>query len=178
MTEPVKSPRPATVDDRRRIAELSVRYGMAVKSFFARRLHGGADVDDLTQEVFARLLKRAEIGAIDNVEGYLFQIAANLLRERARLRERRPEDLHDPQGDEFAGRSEEFSPERILLGREAYARMIEALQELPERVRAIFVLNRFEELSAAEIARRLGVSVSTVEKDMMRAVAHLRARLA
>ena len=56
--------------------------------------------------------------------------------------------------------------------------MVEALQELPERARTIFVLNRFEELSAAEIARRLGVSVSTVEKDMMRAIAHLKARLA
>ena len=176
MSDPVKqSPAP---EDRRRIADLSVRYGQAVRRFFSRRLRDGADVEDLTQEVFARLLKRAEIGDIANIEGYLFHTAANLLRERARKQARRPGDDALEGDAEFAGAGEEFSPERILLGKEAYARMVEALQELPERARTIFVLNRFEELSAAEIARRLGVSVSTVEKDMMRAIAHLKARLA
>jgi RNA polymerase sigma factor (sigma-70 family) len=175
MSDPVQSR--AGQADRRTIADLSVRYGQAVRRFFSRRLRDGADVEDLTQEVFARLLKRAELGEIANIEGYLFHTAANLLRERARKAARRPGD--DPGLDpDLAESVEDFSPERILLGREAYARMVEALQELPERTRTIFVLNRFEELSAAEIARRLGVSVSTVEKDMMRAIAHLKARLA
>jgi RNA polymerase sigma-70 factor (ECF subfamily) len=175
MSDPVQSR--ARQADRRTIADLSVRYGQAVRRFFSRRLRDGADVEDLTQEVFARLLKRAELGEIANIEGYLFHTAANLLRERARKAARRPGD--DPGFDpDLAESVEDFSPERILLGREAYARMVEALQELPERTRTIFVLNRFEELSAAEIARRLGVSVSTVEKDMMRAIAHLKARLA
>ena len=175
MSDPVQAS--AGQADRRAIADLSVRYGQAVRRFFSRRLRDGADVEDLTQEVFARLLKRAELGEIANIEGYLFHTAANLLRERARKAARRPGDDpgHDP---DLAESVEDFSPERILLGREAYARMVEALQELPERARTIFVLNRFEELSAAEIARRLGVSVSTVEKDMMRAIAHLKARLA
>ena len=175
MSDPVQ--RSAAVQDRRAIADLSVRYGQAVRRFFSRRLRDGADVEDLTQEVFARLLKRAELGEIANIEGYLFHTAANLLRERARKAARRPGDTPDIDAD-LADSVEAFSPERILLGREAYARMVEALQELPERARTIFVLNRFEELSAAEIARRLGVSVSTVEKDMMRAIAHLKARLA
>ena len=174
MSDPVQQS--AAHHDRQAIAELSVRYGQAVRRFFSRRLRDGADVEDLTQEVFARLLKRAELGEIANIEGYLFHTAANLLRERARKAARRPGDA--PAIDEIDAGVEEVSPERILLGREAYARMVEALQELPERARTIFVLNRFEELSAAEIARRLGVSVSTVEKDMMRAIAHLKARLA
>lgn len=175
MSDPVQFR--AGAADRRTIADLSVRYGQAVRRFFSRRLRDGADVEDLTQEVFARLLKRAELGEIANIEGYLFHTAANLLRERARKAARRPGD--DPGLDpDLAESVEDFSPERILLGREAYARMVEALQELPERARTIFVLNRFEELSASEIARRLGVSVSTVEKDMMRAIAHLKARLA
>ena len=174
MSDPVQQS--AAQHDRQAIAELSMRYGQAVRRFFSRRLRDGADVEDLTQEVFARLLKRAELGEIANIEGYLFHTAANLLRERARKAARRPGDAVT--AEEFEVGVEEVSPERILLGREAYARMVEALQELPERVRTIFVLNRFEELSAAEIARRLGVSVSTVEKDMMRAIAHLKARLA
>ena len=176
MSDPVQQS--AAHHDRQAIAELSMRYGQAVRRFFSRRLRDGADVEDLTQEVFARLLKRAGVGEIANIEGYLFHTAANLLRERARKAARRPGDAALTGEADFAGADEEFTPERILLGREAYARMVEALQELPERARTIFVLNRFEELSAAEIARRLGVSVSTVEKDMMRAIAHLKARLA
>jgi RNA polymerase sigma factor (sigma-70 family) len=177
MRDPAKTGPEAAVDDRHRVADLSVRYGPAVRRFFSRRLRDGGDVEDLTQEVFARLLKRAELGAIDNIEGYLFHTAANLLRERARRRARRHADAENALDETVLDQGEEFSPERILLGREAYGRMVAALQELPERARTIFVLNRFEELAAPAIARRLGVSVSTVEKDMMRAVGHLRARL-
>jgi RNA polymerase sigma factor (sigma-70 family) len=50
------------------------------------------------------------------------------------------------------------------------------LLELPERTRQIFVLRRLEGLSYFEIGRRLGVSVSAVEKHMQRAVRHLAAR--
>ena len=72
---------------------------------------------------------------------------------------------------------EDFSPERIHLARQACAQVELSLRELPERVRSVFVLNRFEELTGNQIARRLGVSVSTVEKDMIRAILHLKERL-
>src|SRR5690606_39520721 len=71
----------------------------------------------------------------------------------------------------------DFSAERIHAGRQAWGLLEAALRELPARVRNVFVLNRFEELSGVEIARRLGVSVSTVEKDLTRALLHLRERL-
>ena len=61
--------------------------------------------------------------------------------------------------------------------RQACAQIELYLRELPERVRSVFVLNRFEELTGVEIARRLGVSVSTVEKDMIRAIMHLKGKL-
>jgi RNA polymerase sigma-70 factor (ECF subfamily) len=49
------------------------------------------------------------------------------------------------------------------------------LERLPDRVRAAFVLHRFEELSYAEIARRLGVSVSSIEKYISQALKELTA---
>lgn len=167
--------RPATSDDSARIAALAEQYGEAVKRFLARRLRDPAAVEDLTQEVFARLLRRARVDSIDNIEGYLFSTAANLLKERARRAGTRivEASLHDTAVEPV----EEVSPERILLGREALDEAVAALQELPERMRTVFILSRFEHLSASEIARRVGVSVSSVEKDMMSAVAHLKARL-
>ena len=79
---------PATSDaaDSQRIAGLSIKYGDALRRYFARRLPRGVDGEDLSQEVFIRLLRRGNLGDIENIEGYLFQTAANLLRERGRHR--------------------------------------------------------------------------------------------
>lgn len=164
-------------EGRQQIVELFARSAPAVQKYFARRVPNRAEAEDLTQEVFSRLLRRAEFGSIVNIEGYVFQIAANLLAERLRQDARRRVLKDHAFDQDWVDVGDEFSPERILLGKEAYRRVIEALQELPERVRVVFILNRFEELSGSEIARRLGVSVSTVEKHMMRAVSHLKERL-
>jgi RNA polymerase sigma factor (sigma-70 family) len=176
MTHRSHREQPATAEDSATIAALAERYGDAVKRFFSRRVRDRAAVEDLTQEVFARLLRRAGIDAIANIEGYLFSTAANLLKERARRAGARVAEA--PLDETLVEQIEDFSPERILLGREALTRVVEALQELPERMRTVFILSRFEHLSGAEIARRLGISISSVEKDMMSAIAHLRARLA
>jgi RNA polymerase sigma factor (sigma-70 family) len=156
------------------VGDLMARYGTAIRHFFARRVPSPADADDLTQKVFERMINRGDSEHIGNPQGYLFQVAANLLTERARAGARRRTFLADGIPADAAEPVEELSPERILLGKEAYERILIALRELPTRVRAVFVLARFEELKAPEIANRLGVSVSTVEKDMRRAVAHLR----
>jgi RNA polymerase sigma-70 factor (ECF subfamily) len=70
---------------------------------------------------------------------------------------------------------EEVSPERVLLAREQIAMVRMVLERLPERVRAAFVLHRFEELGYAEIAKRLGVSVSSIEKYISQALKELTA---
>lgn len=153
------------------------RHRAALRSYFQRRLGNDADVEDLVQEVFVRLLNRQPRNTIDNLNGYIFQIAANLLRERGRSLARR-RGIGAPllsagllEGDA------DFSPERIHAARQACAQIEMQLRELPERVRSVFILNRFEELTGKEIARHLGISVSTVEKDMIRAILHLKERL-
>jgi RNA polymerase sigma-70 factor (ECF subfamily) len=70
-----------------------------------------------------------------------------------------------------------LSPERVVLGREGVVRMVTALQELPERTRQVFMLREFEEMRPPVIAARLGVSLSTVEKEMAKAMAHLLVRV-
>ncbi len=158
------------------IQAIAARYGPAIKAYFSRRLSDRAEVEDMTQEVFVSLVRRAEPESIENIEGYIFRIAANLLRLRARTAGRRPDVLAD--GSATADRLiEEISPERVMLGAEAWQTFINGLHELPERARTIFILNRFEELSGREIAIQLGVSVSLVEKEMIKAIAYLRGRL-
>jgi RNA polymerase sigma factor (sigma-70 family) len=151
------------------------QYGPALRRHFHKR-GAGADAEDLTQEVFLRLQTGAERASIDNVEGYIFRIANNVLISRYRhdlvegrpYREAMPDDLEGP---------EQLSPERILLGRERWIRFVAGLQALPPRAREAFLLHRFEEMTYAAIARRMGISVSAVEKLISRALQQLAIEL-
>jgi len=156
---------PAEIDD------LARRLGGPLARYFGARVRGGADVEDLVQEVFLRLARRGEAEAIESLEGYVFVIANSVLTDAFRRDGRRI-----PRGgasDQLAPTPDHRSPERIYLAREEIALVERGLRELPEKTRFVFVLNRYEELTYAQIAGRLGVSVSAVEKHMMRALAHL-----
>lgn len=157
------------------LADLGAGFVPALRAFFSRRSPMG-DVEDLVQEVLLRIHKRGPATVVRNVEGYIFEVAANVLidqsrRDRTRKRSDHCEltELHHP--------VDEMSPERVLQGREEMARALTALNELPERTRRVFILVRFEEMSYKLVAQRLGVSVSAVEKHVMKALKHLSARL-
>ncbi len=167
--------RPVSADQA--VVAQAMRYRPAIHAFLARRVSDRAEADDLTQEVFASLARRAGLESVVNMERYIFQVAANLLRDRARRAARRPRIECEGGADPFGRLVDEISPERALLGREAYARFVAALQALPERPRTIFILCRFEEMTGREVAARLGVSLRLVEKDLARALRTLREQM-
>ena len=158
------------------LRQIVERFQGPLRSFFRKRAFDPQEAEDLVQEVFTRLAARSDAPRMENPEAYIFQTAANLLRDRARRDMTRSAAIR-----EFAENSreafEEISPERVLQGRQGVADLQRALLELPERTRAIFVLHRFEELKYSEIARRLGISVSSVEKHMMDALRHIALRM-
>lgn len=157
----------------RLLEDWSRRYRPALLRFFQRRMPPGADREDLVQEVFLRLA-RQDLTAIANVEGYLFQAAANVLKDWRRRGVRHAADAHDPVEEDLPAEVD-FTPERVLLGKDAVSALIAALEALPERTRAVFLLYHFDQLPQAEIARRLGIAVRTVENNMAKAHAHLAA---
>lgn len=155
--------------DAERFRPLLIRY-------FRRHRADEADVEDLAQEALLRLL-RSPVHA-DNAEAYLVRIASNLLRDRARRDQSRRADLHDALDENVVQLpSEEPDCGRVYEGRERLECFLSALDELPPRCRQIFLLQRYEGLTYTAIAKRLHVSVSAVEKHMMRALLHLQARL-
>ncbi|HEX6860792.1 MAG TPA: sigma-70 family RNA polymerase sigma factor [Caulobacteraceae bacterium] len=149
----------------------SRRYRTALLSFFQRRMPAGADREDLVQEVFLRLARRDDLAGVENIDGYLFQAAANVLTDWRRKQLTHRAGAHDPLSDTLEDVG--FTAERVLLGKEAVRSMISALGALPERTRAVFVLYHFHGMTHAEIARRLGIAVRTVEDHVARANAHL-----
>jgi RNA polymerase sigma factor (sigma-70 family) len=154
------------------LQELASRYGGPLRRFFERRMIHRPDPDDLVQEVFVRLIRQGNIGAIEHLDGYVFQVAANVLKDHARRWAVRTEEVHHSPLDEDTLEGG-FSPERVLLGAEALEGLIAALYDLPEKTRIIFTLYHFESVPQVEIARRLGMSLSTLEKHMSRANLHL-----
>jgi RNA polymerase sigma-70 factor (ECF subfamily) len=157
---------------------LSVRLRIPLRRFFEKRHIPRDDIDDLIQEVFVRLAGRPGVENMERLEAYLFTTASNLLRDRHRRMETQAAQVHDPY-DETVHGSQLASPgpERILLGAQTVEQLVAALYELPERTRVVFTLYHIEDLPHREIARRLGIAVSTIEKHMGRANAYLTQRL-
>lgn len=154
--------------------DLARRYRAPLARYFRGRLGAAADVDDLVQEVFLRLAARRDGGDVEAVENYLFTVASSVMNDSFRRTGRRG-GAHALFDERLHG-GEDFSPERVFIAQEQLAVVEIALHELPERTRVIFVLNRFEDMTYAQIARRLQVSVSAVEKHMSKALAHLARR--
>jgi RNA polymerase sigma factor (sigma-70 family) len=156
------------------IEALSQRLRGPLRRFFEKRIGRSEEIEDLIQEVFVRLAAGARVEAAHDIEAYLFQTATNLLRDRGRRLAARAAGAHEPYDDMLhGGAAETLSPEREALGAEAIERLIAALYGLPERTRSVWVLYHFEDLPHREIARRLGMAQSTVEKHMSRANSHL-----
>jgi RNA polymerase sigma-70 factor (ECF subfamily) len=143
-----------------------------LRGFFVRRVPNGSDVDDLVQDVFVRIAGRDSGEPIENLGAYVLRTAVTVLADRGRRSLARRVDLHVPFEAELHG-GEEISPERVLSGRQELNAATAALLSLPERTRAIFVLRRLEGLRHRDIAQHLGISVSAVEKHMVKAIRHL-----
>lgn len=159
-------------DTRARLDGLARRYYGPLASFFRKRARNSEEVEDLVQQVFLRLAQSPQFDEIRNPDGYIFQTAANALKDQARRRSVQQRFTAQQLHESDAQRTD-FSPERVLLGREAMSKVAGALRQLPERTRDVFVLRCFEGLKCAEIAQLLGISVRAVEKHMAKALSHL-----
>lgn len=162
--------------------DLDAKFRVPLYAYFLRRVKNRAEAEDLTQEAFTRLARHPDKPHGTGAQAYIFTVAANLLTDRARARATRKADEHQTLGalyerDEPRQLIDERTPERVLMAREALQNVMLALNELNERTRDIFVLSRLERMSYREISALYGISVSAVEKHIVKALAYLGARL-
>lgn len=145
--------------------DLTRRYHGILLRYFARRGFALHDAQDLAQEVFARLSNRAVLAGVAKPESYLFAVAANVLIDHVRRRKVRA-DYSAAEAADGAARFDDLTPERVLQGQQELNWVVSALNEMPERMRNIFILARLENLPRSEIAQRLGVSKRLVEQQI------------
>lgn len=137
----------------------------------------GSDAEDLMQDLWQRVVAVPGLPIADPVS-YLFRAAENLMRDWRRSavsRERRQYEWRDS----CASDDEEPLGERVLIARERLREVAAALARLGPRVELVFRRFRLEDIGQAAIARELGISLSSVEKDLQkayRALAQLKAK--
>ncbi|MBI1904360.1 MAG: sigma-70 family RNA polymerase sigma factor [Planctomycetia bacterium] len=138
----------------------------------AASLNGHADVDDLAQEVFLRVVRGAERYRSDFAfSTWIYRIAVNVARDYLRRRRRRPPPSPLSEQD-LAGASE---PPSARLDQAETARAVEeALAALPEELREPLVLRQFGEVSFSEMAGVLSVPESTLKARVHSALLKLR----
>ncbi len=123
---------------------------------------------DLVHDAFARLAGVGSLSELINPAAYLQRITRNLLVDRARRSA--PVTLV---GLEEWDAQAPAAQEETLAAEDLLQRYEDAVAGLPERTRTIFLLHRADDLTYRQIARRLGVTVWTVEYHMKRAILHL-----
>ncbi|WP_232313726.1 RNA polymerase sigma factor [Sphingobium sp. TCM1] len=145
----------------------------ALRNWLSGQLRNSSDIDDVVQDIWLRLCGRDEgQKPIDNVRSYMFQTARSVLADRHRRASVRLADRHQ-ELTEFDHPVEEVTPERVLMGKQQVLTVSQRIAMLPERTRDIFLLNRFDQMSYRDIAQAMGLSVSAVEKHMMKALRFL-----
>lgn len=153
------------------LVDLGQHYRPALMAFFARRLENPGEAEDMAHEI---LLKLTELPAneIRNPEAYIFRMASNLVRDR--YRQGKVRDAYRSEQVEVECRAADYiDPLRLLEGKERLGLVSTALSSLPQRTRDILLLFRIERIRKRDIAESFGISVSAVDKHLIRATMHL-----
>ncbi|WP_369309882.1 RNA polymerase sigma factor [Providencia rettgeri] len=147
--------------------------------FFRNRLDNSNDADDLSQDVFTLWLNRKEQTPVKESRAYLFKIANHVLIDhwRRNQRQTKSETSIDEVVHEHNFEQREADPSEIVEYQQRIQRLSEALETLPPRRREAFLLYRFDGLSQSEIAERMEISISMVEKHIAAALVHCKKHL-
>ena len=174
------------VDQDQRISEAVSRDQSRLRNFIRRRVPDPGDAEDILQDVFYQLVETYRMmKPVEQVTAWLFRVARNRItdlfrgKSRQMLRDEQPKITEDGE----ALLLDEFLPSSDAGPDAAYARGVlaealdDALEELPEEQREVFVAHEVLGYSFKELAAQTGVSVNTLLSRKHYAVAHLRQRL-
>ena len=156
-------------------------------NFIKQRVADKDDAEDILQDVFFQLANGYDmIGSLDKVTSWMYAVARNKITDW--YRKKKPEPFSRNAQLSGSGDEDQLSigniipalgntPEDAMLKSVIWDAIMEALDELPEEQKAVFVWNEFEEKGFKEISEETGVAVNTLISRKRYAVLHLRKRL-
>jgi RNA polymerase sigma factor (sigma-70 family) len=134
-----------------------------------RLLRNPDDAHDLVQEVFTRLFVMEGWAAIANPRAYVLRMLRNLAIERMR-RSQIIEFQQLADVDALNLIDEGPDPYRAACAKEQVQRLGAVLESMPPEYRSVLIQRRLEDQPLSAMARRMGMSVSTLEKRLARAM--------
>jgi RNA polymerase sigma-70 factor (ECF subfamily) len=135
---------------------------------YLRRAWGNeADVPDLRQEVYIRVLEAGERVRPTSPKRFMFIVARNLLADHARRNRIVPIDLLQ-ESDTSNVLVDEISSERRTSSFQQLQRLVDAFERLPDRCREVVWMRKIEDVAQKEIAKRLTIAEGTVEAHLVR----------
>lgn len=163
-------------NDRSSLLRLLVAHYEELTAYLTRRLGSPGSANDVLHDTYLRLQGLGAVPDIENPRAYLYRVADNIALDRLRAEGRRERwQVHDEQIQRQP--SEDPSAEIVLEHKQRLQLLAQAIAELPPRCREAFLLHKLDGLTHSQIAGRLGISRSMVEKHVMKALAHCRDRL-
>jgi RNA polymerase sigma factor (sigma-70 family) len=169
----------------RRLSEIFAEEGERLRNFIRRRVRVEADVEDVLQDVFARLVEANRLlMPIEHVTGWLFRVARNRITDL--LRKKRTDSFSETSVEDADGErlqienllpSPEAGPEALYFRSALLDELELALDELPDEQREVFIAHELEGRSFKELAAEGGVNVNTLLSRKRYAVLRLRDRL-
>jgi RNA polymerase sigma factor (sigma-70 family) len=184
MEELLSIPKPMSQSATGNIASVISRFGKRLLGFIRRRVNSEADAEDILQDVWYQLTAAVDTEPIEQVGSWLFTVARNKITDR--YRKKKPDSLEDliaaEDEDGLPGLSgilldDSNNPEAAYLNSLFWKTLDEALLELPEEQRAVFVWHELDDMSFKEIAELTGENVNTLISRKRYAILHLRDRL-
>jgi RNA polymerase sigma factor (sigma-70 family) len=167
------------------IAQAVERDGFRLRNYIRKHVVNLEATEDILQEVFCELIEAYRLlKPIEQVSAWLFRVARNRIIDR--FRSRKVESLSQPkygEDDDEAVSLEDLLPSPESGPEAVYARSVlleeidEALEEMPEEQRSVFIAHEWEGYSFKELSAETGVSVNTLLSRKRYAVLHLRRRL-
>jgi RNA polymerase sigma factor (sigma-70 family) len=147
-----------------------------LKAFVLRKVGCPAMAADIVQDIWLRAAAAQPAEPVHNPRAYLYRVAGNLAVDRLRAETAQGQHVR-------AGGVPESVPspspaaDLVVQSRQEFGILRDAIGELPERCRTVFLLYRGHGLSMRQVAATLGISEKTVEKHIGKAMVHCRNRL-
>ncbi|HEX8171234.1 MAG TPA: sigma-70 family RNA polymerase sigma factor [Thermoanaerobaculia bacterium] len=156
----------------RRITAVVAAEESRLRAFIRRRVSDPRDVEDVLQDVFAKLVEANRLlMPIDHVTGWLFRVTRNRITDLFRKSEPESLELEEllPSPDD--------GPDALYVRHLLLEELEAAIAELPREQREVLIAHEWEGLSFKDIAARTGVNINTLLSRKRYAVVHLRERL-
>ena len=158
------------------IIEIYEKYNVRLKSFLVRHLNKKSDVDDVAQEVYFRIIKYWQPDGRTPSLQMLYTIALNIIKNRFNRQKSPGAHPHVPIND-INMASDIPSPEDILMYQKRVDTIKSVYKGLKEDSRRAFSLHRFNGNTYEEIAEKMGISKSMVQKHISLTLSKLRKKI-